>query len=316
MKQLHHRSLSTLLAAMASFARLATVEVQLIMHCCDLRALVALARSSKELHAAACSNFATQCLPLLWKDVLAYDCALLDATPLSRHCRVGVRVARNNLGKSDVECAGHLLDMLERDKRLRGIDLTCWDLGGSALRKLLTGPVTQQQLTHLHIGLLASMEEDMGLLHALHHLRSFRCNIFLCHETASFPPQLTALHLNDLNGHAGHFNAAVALRECTQLREVTLSAVCETLVVAVLTHPNLQSLRSLTISSLLPSLRLHGDRPKSKAPTSDEWIAIFSNLQQLEHLSLSRCVDVDRPLQAVSMHSRVAPYARCTSAWV
>lgn len=88
-----------------------------------------------------------------------------------------------------------------------------------------------------------------------------------------------------------------SLSACTSLRRLSISNVCFShgQFRSVLSSPNLSSLKELSFCCFSAG----ADDPLPESTTSDDWRSAFANLQQLEHLTLSRSTGPAAMLQHV-----------------
>ena len=296
------------------FSRLATVELQLVMQCCDQRTLLRLARCSRFTHQAAQHKCAWCCL----RSVVVSSALCADAEPsrsalrrvwqwlrrpfgqraaappvsplgvlrdsLLRHADAD-RLLRwtGNVDAADADGLRAALATLAALPRLRLLDLACrvFLRAGQSVADLQ--PAVAAGLTALNISAVHLRANHMATLaRHLPQLRTLRCApcgaALECLQPLTQLPQLADLGLVAA-GMRSPLDEFAVIAECPNLRRLALCDILETQCGLLLLAPGLQRLQHLTLAQVFCLF----DQPRA------DWAAAFSNLQSLRRLTIDRC---------------------------
>ena len=308
-----------------NFQRLAAVELQLIMHCCDKRTLLALARCCRFALSAASSDFAwrgtspvavgfslataaAESTPeLVWQWLLRSLSFLPSAAApsplplgaligqsLLRHADLLVRWADEPKGDEEISEALRLIGSLPRlgaldlsDRRLASV----WAAPPALLQPLGTLTALDASGTPLVTAAMRVLAQQLPRLRTLHCYPSGwarECLLPLLEL-----PLLSDLRLEGwlLQGPAAD---SAVLAECRGLRRLALSGRSLSRFAALLRAPGLRSLPELTLAHFV---------------WDDSWAAIFANLHSLRRLTVDRCACAAPLLSALQLPA-VCPQLR------
>jgi hypothetical protein len=289
-----------------SLSRLAAVELQLVMQCCDLQSLLALSRCSRHSLAAASSDFAWRCLSPL----CLFPTQLQRDDPAARSRSLPLRFCDSHFEwrplHPDVQSELGRIHSLPRLRSLNSLKHA--GLSPAVWQRLLAHPALSG-LTSLRIGVGMMREDDGSLLPLLaaHCPRLSRLHVYneclVAQMSQSALDGLWSLPaLSDLllSGDLAAIHAR-AVSRCSSLRRLQLRSIDYGLR-PVLDALQLPQLESLTLDSvrLDASRVVGGGRPIA----SDllDWTVCFAHMHSLTSLSLERCSGVDRVLTALQSH--------------
>ena len=162
--------------AMSPFTRLATVELQLVMHFCDQRTLIALARCSRAALAAASQPFAWRSLsPLSLSCSSPLELSARMAASLPRHAQLAVEwtIPAPVAGTAGAQEETHAKED-DEDALMAAEIAALVSLPG--LRHLSVDPDSQSPDSHLAL-LMAALRERVGLGGALVSLTLWLCDL-------------------------------------------------------------------------------------------------------------------------------------------
>ena len=156
---------------MSPFTRLATVELQLVMHFCDQRTLIALARCSRAALAAANHPFAWRCLsPLSLSCLSPLELSARMAASLPRHAQLAVEWTIPTFAGPRFEG-----DTTDGEDAVMVAEIAAL-VSLPGLRHLSVDPDSQSPDSHLAL-LMAALRERVGLGGALVSLTLWLCDL-------------------------------------------------------------------------------------------------------------------------------------------
>lgn len=288
-----------------SFARLAQVELQLIMHACDLRSLLALARCCRFSLAAASHDFAFSCLSPVGFRSTRPNLAGNIRNSLLRFADIGVRwaVPKRSTPFFSMQPAPLVsadeMNAIVAIPRLRSLDVGSragldWTiflkLPGLANLTALTGGQSSRGAIDTDATKLLAIHQPQ--LRTLHLPAVSPPDISDSNVAPVLPPLLTDLLLRVFGPTEPELLALV--KSCTCLTRLTLINVGLWALEAWLTLPNLQSLLDLTLDSPCNDGELE----------PAQFVEVFESLHRLQRLALVRFGSVSDLLPALaSPHS-------------
>jgi hypothetical protein len=269
-----------------SLSALAAVELQLIMQCCDLKLILALARCCRFTLASASSGFA-------WRKLSPLQIPLEPATvpwllpvpsSLLRFCDLSLTF--QSLGDKDsaVDVDAAFFDALRALPRLFELRIK-WSYQREALHQMkqwmkclecCRASLSSLLLPELKISDLAEpcttlIASRLGALRTLDIDASLRADVVF-----RLPGQLgSLLHLSLRNLHLCSNSALAAVDQCTQLVSLSLRFCRIKHVVLLLSMPALRSIRYLTMTEVdcLDYSALNSDTPVDTAV--NPWTSCF-----------------------------------------
>jgi hypothetical protein len=237
-----------------SLARLATVELQLIMQYCDVGSLLRLARCSSITLSSACSDFPWRFAPSIAALFPSPILLQLRSSRLLRHCHVDLTCKVSDAGRykveplSDDEFASllsvqkvHSFDAIERFR----ISMDQW-------RAMMQHP-NFNNITSLSVALLEDVHVNFTSL--LTHLQKLN-HLHIRHVSGNLPsgcldalpalPALQSLHLAYWGCDDSH--GVASIRECAALKELSIVSVQHAFLAQLFVPDKLQQLHTLCVN--------------------------------------------------------------------
>jgi hypothetical protein len=282
-------------------ARLATVELQLIMQCCNRNSLLSLARCSHFTLSSASSDFPWKCISPL--HLVFHDSDLSLGAHISgsllRFCTIALRwiPPANGWGPSmpAMEAVANVPRLVELDASLRSLDAARLDFLGRNIAR----PAGLSSLA-LRFDLNPQRGDKIGQQLLQYHTRLTELRLisgcFSMLSTLAALPHLRSLYLAD---DSGSDERTIHVKDFTALLDLTLVTVFEGVLHPMLTSPSLRHLIKLHLCNIFARQAGGWDAPPSPIGFED----IFENLISLVELHLVNAYAVDEVLRAVSSHA-------------
>jgi hypothetical protein len=303
------------------FASLATVELQLIMQCCDAKTLLSFARCSRATLQAASTDFAWSRQPPFPVRSTQAELGARIRGSLLRHCDIaltwgsasgGSGLGMRSMFAANISVPEAVLAGLESVPRLVTLDARNATAGPKQFARLLAHP-SFSSLTALYVDeahldtecmrLLPLHQRGLRILHAPQPAQGAKGFLLPVAQL----PLLEELRTTDLPGSSG--DDVTLLGQCPLLRRLAIRSLrCEAYV-PLLTAPGLRGLEELELEEVFAH---HANGPYDEAAPVD-WTACFANLRCLRSLRLLGCWGVDALIETLLADASPCPALRMLS---
>jgi hypothetical protein len=282
-----------------SISLLATVELQLIMHCCDFKCLLSLARCSRFTLACANTAFAFRHMPPF--SVSLHESALsrkLSAS-LFRHVSIATSVKNVSLGSRDnvSELEMDQIKSLQFVPNFHVLTPSCCNFTWDQWRELLSHPCCQQLRILRMERTYDDSVPDLAAAHLKHlhtlHIQSSDAAIPRSYFIAL--PQILSLTSLTIHASCSLDSGIASIGDCAALHHLHLSVLGSEAFHDVLCHTGMRHLRTLHLETVCAAHR----NGLGKPPASFGWSDIFAPMVHLECLTLCRIFSIDLVLEAL-----------------
>jgi hypothetical protein len=284
-----------------SLSRLANVELQLIMRCCDLKLLLALARCNRFALHCASSDFAFASLSpysLVVSSAVLRTPSLVSAS-LLRFCDLALNFPKPHATEYGLQVAD--VDAIAQLPRIRSLSTAGCRINLPIFHKLLSMSAFCR-IQKLLLGVLVYADDSAATSLAQNYLQLMSLKINCAKtlpllEAVPRLPNLTQLHVTESSVvNRGSIDQLSAIGGCQCLKKLTLIG-CQGGYWSFW-NPKLKSLRQLTF---IGAMARHSNGP-DHLPSPVDLDFVFAPLSGLTSLRLHGCWDVDPILAAASRH--------------